>query len=142
MWIFFRGRVKKLLCPHNTDCMLLCSASSLAVMCTCHIIILLTFPFSEPTSVNISYRTTKIIEIIFQKHHWHEKSFPPPKKGHFAHIGNEIKICGQNKCHHHLSNVCENSFRMFHSNWVISDYHLFVWQFEFPWLNLTNCPNK
>ena len=22
---FFRGRVKKLLCPHNTDCMLLCS---------------------------------------------------------------------------------------------------------------------
>ena len=64
------------------------------------------------------------------------------KKGHFAHIGNEIKICSQNKCHHHLSNVCENSFRMFHSNWVISDYHSFVWQFEFPWLNLTNCPNK
>ena len=29
---------------------------------------------------------------------------------------------------------------MFHSNWVISDYHSFVWQFEFPWLNLTNCP--
>ena len=48
------------------------------------------------------------------------------KKGHFAHIGNEIKICSQNKCHHHLSNVCENSFRMFHSNWVISDYHSFV----------------
>ena len=48
----------------------------------------------------------------------------------------------QNKCHHHhLSNVCENSFCMFHSSWVISDYH-FVWQFEFPWLNLTNCPNK
>ena len=67
---------------------------------------------------------------------------PPQKKGHFAHIGNEIKICSQNKCHHHLSNVCENSFRMFHSNWVISDYHSFVWQFEFPWLNLTNCPNK
>ena len=65
-----------------------------------------------------------------------------PKKGHFAHIGNEIKICSQNKCHHHLSNVCENSFRMFHRNWVISDYHSFVWQFEFPWLNLTNCPNK
>ena len=64
------------------------------------------------------------------------------KKGHFAHIGNEIKICSQNKCHHHLSNVCENSFRMFHSNWVISDYHSFVWQFQFPWLNLTNCPNK
>ena len=64
------------------------------------------------------------------------------KKGHFAHIGNEIKICSQNKCHHHLSNVCENSFRVFHSNWVISDYHSFVWQFEFPWLNLTNCPNK
>ena len=64
------------------------------------------------------------------------------KKGHFAHIGNEIKICTQNKCHHHLSNVCENSFRMFHSIWVISDYHSFVWQFEFPWLNLTNCPNK
>ena len=64
------------------------------------------------------------------------------KKGHFAHIGNEIKICSQNKCHHHLSNVCENSFRMFHSNWVISDYHSFVWRFEFPWLNLTNCPNK
>ena len=63
------------------------------------------------------------------------------KKGHFAHIGNEIKICSQNKCHHHLSNVCENSFRMFHSNWVISDYHSFVWQFEFPWLNLTNCPD-
>ena len=58
------------------------------------------------------------------------------KRGHFAHIGNEIKICSQNKCHHHLSNVCENSFRMFHSNWVISDYHSFVWQFEFPWLNL------
>ena len=65
-----------------------------------------------------------------------------PKKGHFAHIGNEIKIWSQNKCHHHLSNVCENSFRMFHSNWVISDYHSLVWQFEFPWLNLTNCPNK
>ena len=64
------------------------------------------------------------------------------KKGHFAHrsIGNEIKICSQNKCHHHLSKVCENSFRMFHSNWAISDYHSFVWQFEFPWLNLTNCP--
>ena len=57
------------------------------------------------------------------------------KKGHFAHIGNEIKICSQNKCHHHLSNVCENSFCMFHSNWVISDNHSFVWQFEFPWLN-------
>ena len=64
------------------------------------------------------------------------------KKGHFAHIGNEIKICSQNKCHHHLFNACENSFRMFHSNWVISDYHSFVWQFEFPWLNLTNCRNK
>ena len=65
------------------------------------------------------------------------------KKGHFAHIiDNEIKISSQNKCHHHLSNVCENSFRMFHSNWVISYYHSFVWQFEFPWLNLTNCPNK
>ena len=64
------------------------------------------------------------------------------KKGNFAHKGNEIKICSQNKYHHHLSNVCENSFRMFHSNWVISDYHSFVWQFEFPWLNLTNCPNK
>ena len=62
------------------------------------------------------------------------------KKGHFVHIGNEIKICSQNKCHHHISNVCENSFRMFHSNWVISDYHSFVWQFEFPWMNLTNCP--
>ena len=54
----------------------------------------------------------------------------------------KIKICSQNKCHHHLSNVCENSFRMFHSNWVISDYHSFVWQFEFPWLNPTNCRNK
>ena len=53
-------------------------------------------------------------------------------------IGNEIKICSQYKCHHHLSNVCENSFRMFHSNWVISDYHSFDWQFEFPWLHLTN----
>ena len=31
---------------------------------------------------------------------------------------------------------------MFHSNWVISDYHSFVWQFEFPWLNLTNCRNE
>ena len=61
------------------------------------------------------------------------------KKRSFSHIGNEIKICSQNKCHHHLSNVCENSFCMFHSNWVISDYHSFVWQFEFPWLNLTNC---
>ena len=56
-----------------------------------------------------------------------KKASPP--KGHFAHIGNEIKICSQNKCHHRLSNVCENSFRMFHSNWVISDYHSFVWQF-------------
>ena len=64
------------------------------------------------------------------------------RKGHFTHTGNEIKICSQNKCHHHLSNVCENSFRMFHSNWVISHYHSFVRQFEFPWLNLTNCPNK
>ena len=72
-----------------------------------------------------------------------KKASPPPqKKSHFAHIGNEIKSCSQNKCHHHLSNICENSFRMFHSNWVISDYHSFVWQFEFPWLNLTNCPNK
>ena len=90
------------------------------------------------------------------KNHWNHipktplawKKLPPPpppppkKKGRFAHIGNEIKVCSQNKCHHHLSNVCENSFRMFHSNWVISDYHSFVWQFEFPWLNLTNCPNK
>ena len=48
------------------------------------------------------------------------------KKGHFAHIGNEIKICSQNKCHHHLSNVCENSFRMFHSNWsFLITIHLF-----------------
>ena len=69
-----------------------------------------------------------------------KKSFQ--KESRFAHVGNEIKICSQNKCHHHLSNVCENSFRMFHSDWVISDYHSFVWQFEFPWLNLTNCPNK
>ena len=82
----------------------------------------------------------KIIKLIFPKRHWREKSFQ--RKGHFAHIGNEIKIFSQNKCHHHLSNVCENSFRMFHSNWVISDYHSFVWQFEFPWLNLTNCRNK
>ena len=94
MWIFFRGRVKKILCPHNTDCMLLRSTLSLAIMCTCHSIILLTFPFSEPTSVNILYRTTKIIEIIFQKRHWREKSF---KKSHFAHIGNEIKICSPKK---------------------------------------------
>ena len=65
--------------------------------------------------------------IIFQKRHWCEKSLQKKKKGHFAHIGNEIKICSQNKCHHHLSNVCENSFRMLHSNWVISDYHSFVW---------------
>ena len=78
------------------------------------------------------------------KNHWNHIPKTPlawkklPKKGHFAHIGNEIKICSQNKCHHHLSNVCENSFRMFHSNWVISDYHSFVWRFEFPWLNLTN----
>ena len=82
------------------------------------------------------------------KNHWNHIQKTPlawkklPKNGHFAHIGNEIKICSQNKCCHHLSNVCENSFRMFHSNWVISDYHLFVWQFEFPWLNLTNCPDK
>ena len=82
------------------------------------------------------------------KNHWNHIPKTPlawkkaSKKGHFAHIGNEIKICSQNKCHHHLSNVCENSFRMFHSNWVISDRHSFVWQFEFPWLNLTNCPNK
>ena len=33
-------------------------------------------------------------------------------------------------------------FICFHSKWVISDYHSFVWQFEFPWLNLTNCQNK
>ena len=65
------------------------------------------------------------VYIIFQKCHWGEKSFH--KKGHFSHIGKEIKICSQNKCHHHLSNVCENSFGMFHSNWVISDYHSFVW---------------
>ena len=82
------------------------------------------------------------------KNHWNHIPNTPlawkklPKKGHFAHISNEIKICSQNKCHHHLSNVCENSFRMFHSNWVISDYHSFIWQFEFPWLNLTNCWNK
>ena len=82
------------------------------------------------------------------KNHWNHIPKTPlawkklPKKGHFSHIGNEIKICSQNKWHHHLSNVCENSFRMFHSKWVISDYHSFVWQFEFPWLNLTNCPNK
>ena len=63
--------------------------------------------------------------IIFQKRHWREKSFQ--KRGHFAHIGNEIKICSQNKCHHHLSNVCENSFGVFHSNWVIPDDHSFVW---------------
>ena len=90
---------------------------------------------------NAIYHTEqqKIIEIIFQKRHWREKRLKKRKKGHFAHIGNEIKICSQNKCHHHHSNVCENSFRMFRSNWVISDYHSFVWQFEFPWLNLTNC---
>ena len=29
------------------------------------------------------------------------------KKGDFVHIGNEIQICSQNKCHHHLSNVCD-----------------------------------
>ena len=45
------------------------------------------------------------------------------KKGHFAHIGNEIKTCSQNKCHHHLSNVCENSFRMFES--FLITIHLF-----------------
>ena len=91
-----------------------------------------------------------IMQYIIQnnKNHWNHIPTTPlawkklPKKDHFAHIGNEIKICSQNKCHHHLSNVCENSFRMFHSNWVISDYHSFVWQFEFPWLDLTNCPNK
>ena len=55
-----------------------------------------------------------------------DKSFQKKKRGHFTHTGNEIKICRQNKCHHHLSNVCENSFRMFHRNWVISDYHSFV----------------
>ena len=86
-------------------------------------------------------QNNKIIEIIFQKRHWREKRFLK-KGGHFAYIGNEIKICSQNKCHHHLSKVCENSFRMFHSNWVISDYHSFVWQFEFSWLNLTKCRNK
>ena len=69
-----------------------------------------------------------IYDIIFQKRHWREKSFQK-KRGHFAHIGNEIKICSQNKCHHHLSNVCENSFCMFHSNWLISDYHSLVWAF-------------
>ena len=89
-----------------------------------------------------------VMQYIIQnnKNHWNHIPKTPlawkklPKKGHFAHTGNQIKICSQNKCHHHLSNVCENSFRMFHSNWVISDYHSFVWQFEFPWLNLTNCP--
>ena len=91
---------------------------------------------------NAIYHTEqqKSLKSYSKKRHWREKSFQ--KIGHFAHAGNEIKICSQNKCHHHLSNVCENSFRMFHSNWVISDYHSFVWQFEFPWLNLTNCPNK
>ena len=64
------------------------------------------------------------------------------KKGHFPHIDNEIKICSQNKCHHHLSNVCENLFRMFHSNWVISDYHSFVWQFVTFSQGNSNCPNK
>ena len=56
-----------------------------------------------------------------------KKASKKKKKGHFAHIGNEIKICSQNKCHHHLSNVCENSFCMFHSIQVISEYHSFVW---------------
>ena len=68
--------------------------------------------------------------IIFQKRHWHEKKLhkkKQKKRGHFAHICNEIKTCNQNTCYHHLSNVCENSFCMFHSNWVISDYHSFVW---------------
>ena len=108
------------------------------------------------TSLTVLQWQVTVMQYIIQnnKNHWNhipktpfswKKSFKKKKKkkkGHFAHIGNEIKICSQNKFHHHLSNVCENSFRMFHSNWVISDYHSFVWQFEFPWLNLTNCPNK
>ena len=68
----------------------------------------------------------KVVIITYSKNAIGKKK-ASKKKGHFAHIGNEIKICSQNKCHHHLSNVCENSFRMFHSNWVISDYHSFVW---------------
>ena len=65
-----------------------------------------------------------VSRIIFQKRHWREKSFQKRPLCSYRH---EIKICSQNKCHHHLSNVCENSFRMFHCNWVISDYHSFVW---------------
>ena len=65
---FFRGRVKKLLCPHNTDCMLLCST----FFFTC----VFWFLYSNA----ILYRTTKIIEIIFQKRRWREKSPPPPPK--------------------------------------------------------------
>ena len=103
------------------------------------------------TSLTVLQWKVTVMQYIIQnnKNHWNHIPKMPlawkklkKKKDHFAHIGNEIKICSQNKCHHHLSNVCENSFRMFHSNWVISDYHSFVWQFEFPWLNLTNCPNK
>ena len=105
------------------------------------------------TTLTVLQWQVTVMQYIIQnnKNHWNHIPKTPlawkslkkkEKKGHFAHIGNEIKICSQNKCHHHLSKVCENSFHMFHSNWVISDYHSFVWQFEFPWLNLTNCPNK
>ena len=99
------------------------------------------------TSLTVLQWQVTVMQYIIQnnKNHWNHIPKTPltwkklPKKGHFANIGNEIKICSQNKCHCHLSNVCENSFRVFHSNWVISDHYSFVWQFEFPWLNLTNC---
>ena len=77
-------------------------------------------PRNSVSCIYVSYSKNVIgVKKSFQK--------KKKKKDHFAHIGNGIKICSQSKCYHHLSNVCENSFRMFHSNWVISDYHSFVW---------------
>ena len=69
------------------------------------------------TSLTVLQWQVTVMQYIIQnnKNHWnHIPKTPlawkklPKKKGHFAHIGNEIKICGQNKCHHHLSNICEN----------------------------------
>ena len=37
-----------------------------------------------------------------------KKSFQ--KKGRFAHIGNEIKICRENKCHHHCGRFGYNAY--------------------------------
>ena len=122
---FFRGRVKKLLCPNNTVC---CYVQLFFFTCVYRFLYSNTIYHTEQQKSLKSYSKNA----IGVKNASKKKKKKKKKKGHFAHIGNEIKICSQNKCHHHLSNVCENSFRMFHSNWVNSDYHSFVWQFEWP----------